>query len=67
MAPCHLESQDSPEIAGWLSCPFYGVVCRVSDAELNQAKELDDHVVLSESALKNQEVAIAFRPREECH
>ena len=48
----------------WLAGPFYKVVCKVSDDEFERAKTLEDHVVLTESALGGQEVAIAFRPRE---
>ncbi len=62
---CYLRFRDTPEIATWLSGPFYKVVCRVSDAEFEAAKEFDDHVVLTESALDGAEVALAFKPREE--
>jgi len=60
---CYLRYRDSPEVATWLSGPFYKVVCRVTDEELARAKEVEDHVVLTESALDGQETAIAFRPR----
>ena len=59
----YLKFQDSPEVAEWLAGPFYKAVCRVTDDEFARAKETPDHVVLTESALENQEVAIAFRPR----
>ena len=62
---CYLEFRDSPEVAAWLSGPFYKVVCRVTDAEFEAARGLEDHVVLTESGLDGAEVAIAFRPREE--
>lgn len=61
----YLKFKDSPEVNQWLSGPFYKVVCRVNDAEFEKAKECSDHVVLSESALGNAEIAIAFKPREE--
>jgi hypothetical protein len=35
------------------------------DDEFEKAKAFTDHVVLTESALAGQEVAIAFKPREE--
>lgn len=35
------------------------------DAEFEAAKGFEDNVVLTESALDEAEVAIAFRPREE--
>jgi len=61
----YLKFQDSPEVAEWLSGPFYKTVCRVSDEEFERAKETPDHVVVTESALGGQEVAVAFRPRVE--
>ncbi len=37
----------------------------MSDAEFESAKAVPDNVVLTESRLVGQEVAIAFKPREE--
>jgi peptidyl-tRNA hydrolase len=62
---CYLKYKDASEVAEWLSGPFYKVVCRVNDKEFEKAKEFEDHIVLTESALDNQEVALAFKPREE--
>jgi len=62
---CYLKFKDAPETNRWLSGPFYKAVCRVNDQEFEQAKEVGDHVLLTESALEGREVAIAFRPREE--
>ncbi len=56
---CCLKFRDTSEVSEWLSGPFYKAVRKVND------KEFEGHVVLTESALDNQEVAIAFRPREE--
>jgi peptidyl-tRNA hydrolase len=61
----YLKFRESSEVAEWLSGPFYKAVCRVSEGEFEKAKEFEDFVVLTESALENREVAIAFRPREE--
>ncbi|WP_148598790.1 hypothetical protein [Aquisphaera giovannonii] len=61
----YLKFRDAPEVAEWLSGPFSKVVCRVSDEEFERARAVEDHVVLTESALGGQEVAMAFRPREE--
>lgn len=61
----YLKFKDRPEVEQWLSGPFYKVVCRVNDKEFARAKTYEDHVLLTESALDNQEVAIAFKPREE--
>lgn len=61
----YLKFQSSPEIAQWLSGPFFKAVCKVNDKEFENAKAFPDHVVLTESALEGQEVAIAFMPRPE--
>jgi hypothetical protein len=61
----YLKFADTPEVKEWLAGPFYKAVCRVTDEEFAQAKETADHVVLTESALDGQEVAIAFKPRAE--
>ncbi|WNG33544.1 hypothetical protein F0U61_07865 [Archangium violaceum] len=61
----YLKFRDAPEVAEWLSGPFYKAVCKVSDEEFERAKAFEDHVVLTESALGGQEVAIAFKPRRE--
>ena len=60
----YLKFKDTPEVAAWLSGPFYKVICKVNDTEFAQAKQFEDYVVLTESALDNQEVAMAFKPRE---
>ena len=59
----YLKFKDSPEVARWLAGPFRKVACKVSDEEFERAKKFSDHVVLTESALDNQEVAVAFKPR----
>lgn len=61
----YLRFADTPEVKEWLSGPFYKAVCRVSDEEFERAKETADHVVITESALDGQEVALAFKPRAE--
>jgi len=62
---CYLKFQTHPDVSAWLSGPFFKTVCKVNDVEFEQAKQTEDHVVLTESSLDNQEVALAFRPREE--
>lgn len=61
----YLKFQHAPEVAEWLAGPFYKAVCKVTDEEFERAKETPDHVVLTESALGGQEIAIAFKPRAE--
>jgi peptidyl-tRNA hydrolase len=57
--------KDTPEVQEWVEGPFYKVICRVNEKEFEKAKEVEDHIVLTESALENQEVAVAFKPRAE--
>ena len=61
----YLKFKESPEVAEWIAGPFYKTVCRVSPQEYERAKDVADSVVLTESALGDREVAIAFKPREE--
>jgi peptidyl-tRNA hydrolase len=61
----YLKFKDEPEVAKWLFGPFYKAVCKVNEKEFEKAKGYKDHVVITESAIEGQEVAIAFKPREE--
>lgn len=61
----YLKFRDTEEVSTWLAGPFYKAVCKVNDAEFEKAKGTPDHVVITESALDGQEIAIAFKPREE--
>lgn len=61
----YLEFRDTPEVHAWLSGPFFKAVCKASEQEFENAKRVEDHVVLTESALGHREVAIVFKPREE--
>lgn len=61
----YLKFRDSPEIEQWLSGPFFKAVCKVNAKEFENAKAVSDHVVLTESALGNREVALVFKPRDQ--
>ncbi len=61
----YLKFQDSKGVKEWLSGPFRKTICKVDEAEFDCAKEVTDHVIITESALNGQEVAIAFKPRYE--
>lgn len=61
----YLKFEDTPETQEWVSGTFYKVICQVNEKEFTKAQEFEDHVVLTESALQNQEVALAFKPRKE--
>jgi len=62
---CYLKFQDDDLVKKWISDRFYKAICVVSDSDFEHAKKVEDHVVLTESRLDGQEVAIAFKPREE--
>jgi hypothetical protein len=61
----YLRFKDDEAVQRWLAGPFFKAVCKVSDAEFERAKEVPDHVALTESALGGQEVALGFKPRDE--
>lgn len=61
----YLKFQDEPETQQWLSGPFFKAVCKANAKEFENAKQVADHVVLTESALENREVAIVFKPQHE--
>ena len=61
----YLKFRDSEEVPRWLAGSFRKAVCKVSAEDFEKAKAVADHVVLTESALDGQEVAIAFKPREQ--
>ena len=66
---CHLRFCDvSPDYISWLYQSFRKVVCEVTGEEFFKAKALvpaDSYVIVNESSLNNQEVALAFCPRYE--
>ena len=53
--------KDTPEIGEWLSGPFRKTICKVNEMEFEVAKMIADNVIITESALGNIEVAIAFK------
>ena len=62
---CNNRFRNTAEIQQWLDGTFYKVVCKVNDKEFENAKAVEDCVVVTESALGGIETAIAFKPREE--
>lgn len=61
----YLRFQNEPEVLEWLNGSFFKAVCKVNAREFANAKQVLDHVIITESALSNQEVAIVFKPRHE--
>lgn len=63
---CYLKYKDHANIEAWLNPgPFFKVICIANDVEFEKVKAVEDNVVLTESRLEGQEVAVAFLPREE--
>lgn len=62
---CYLKYQDNKYMQEWLDHSFKKVTCVVSDAEFELLKQQENIVVITESALNNQEVAIVLAPRIE--
>ncbi len=60
----YLKYQNSPEVKQWLAGPFNKVDCKVDGVDFERAKLEPNNVVITESALNQEEVAIAFMPRE---
>jgi len=62
---CFRKFENTANMQTWINGIFKKVVWVVSETEFANAKKEADHIVLTESALDNQEVCIAFLPREE--
>ena len=62
---CYKKFEDDVDMQAWINSVFRKVVCQVNDTEFENAKQESKHLVLTESALNNDEVAIAFCPRND--
>ena len=62
---CYLQYEKDADVRWWRDESFKKVTVKVTRAEFDEAKQYPDHVLLTESALNNQEVALAFKPRAE--
>jgi peptidyl-tRNA hydrolase len=62
---CYKKYEADPDMQQWMQGIFKKVVCTVNDKEFENAKKEVKHIVLTEAALANQEVCIAFCPRAE--
>jgi len=61
---CFRKFENTENMQTWTNGIFKKVVCVVSETEFINAKKEPDNVVLTESAMNNQEVCIAFSPRK---
>lgn len=62
---CHLKYQDDARYQEWLDKSFKKVTCAVTEAEFALLKTLPDSFVVTESRLKNAEVAVVLAPRHD--
>lgn len=62
---CYLKFKDNEQMQTWINGIFKKVVCLATESEFEKLKNESDHVLLTESALENREVCLAFCPREE--
>ena len=60
---CHLRYHENEDYKRWLDKSFKKVICEVSDQEFDMCKIVDKGIVVTESSLGNQEIALAFCPR----
>ena len=61
---CFRQFEADEDMQTWINDVFKKVVCRVNEKEFNRAGEEEKQIRLTESALDNQEVAMAFCPRD---
>ena len=62
---CYLQYQDDPDMQTWVKTSFRKAVCRVTPEEYERAKQAGKYVVITESSLGGQELALVFAPRSE--
>ncbi len=62
---CYKQFEADPDMQSWINGVFRKVICRVNDKEFETAKTFERRTILTESALDNDEVCIAFCPRED--
>lgn len=60
---CYLKYSDDHEMHDWLENSFKKVICSLSEQEFSRAKEVEKHVLLTESSLGGRECSLAFAPR----
>ena len=62
----YLKFKDDPVLQEWITSKhFRKVTCIVSDEQFEKAKKYPNHVIMTENALGDAEIAIGFCPREE--
>lgn len=62
---CYKKFENNENMKAWINGVFKKVVCLVNENEFSSFKNDKDYVLLTESALDNKEVCLAFCPRKE--
>jgi hypothetical protein len=62
---CYKKFENDDQMITWINGIFKKVVCLANETEFEHLKEVSQAVLLTESALDNNEVCLAFCPREE--
>ena len=62
---CFLKYDQDEDMQRWINSVFKKAVCKVTKVEFEKARQVEKNVLLTESALNDQEVCIAFSPRDE--
>lgn len=62
---CHLEFNTDEDYADWLAKSFKKVTCSVTPAEFAMLKNVNDHIIVTESRMDNAELAIVLKPRHD--
>lgn len=62
---CFLKYEQDEDMQRWINSVFKKAVCKVTKVEFEKARQVEKNVLLTESALNDQEVCIAFSPRDE--
>jgi len=62
---CYLKFKEDEQMQLWVNSVFKKVVCKISETEFENAKTVNKCLIMTESALNNEEVAIVYCPREE--
>lgn len=62
---CHLKFCEDGDYLSWLELSFKKVTCSVTPAEFAMLKELDDHLIVTESRMDNAELAVVLKPRND--
>ena len=60
---CHLQYECKGHYETWLKKSFKKVTCAVTPAEFAMLKEVPDNIIVTESRLNGQEVAVVLAPR----